>query len=217
MEFDWRIGILLLVIGGFLAFSFLIQPRKSLKAVRILEEKPTLVGKIIKNPDLIFSVPSEFRNKKIAFYNLTDTAGWSCDGSYYRGSIGGREGIVNIHPWDLKKGKYLEQEVFLPSGKRYVLNLGVADVAGRVYYAGPTHCDDVGIRVIIRDLENKSEDVIFDTVVNSLDGWRDFSIWLGSRYSGKRIKVRVESYAGGPCGDWAGEWAAVDYVDIIEV
>ncbi len=212
----WLIVIvLLLIVLGVTAF-FLIQKEEKFPYT-VLSGKPSLSGEIVKNPDFNYSgygfLSPEHAIEGIPILERTKID-WNSDGCYRNITVYGRSGFIVIHPLNLTQGRYIEQEVYLPPGKEYVLNVGLANVAGELPWAGSIGCDDVGFKILIKDLTTNTEKVIFNTIINAEDGWKDFSIFLGSKYSGKKIVLRIESYSGGPCGKWGGEWGAVDYLDI---
>jgi hypothetical protein len=143
-----------------------------------------------------------------------DSIDWKSNGKYFIGPYQGRMGVVLLHPVNKTKGRYIEQTVFLPYlpflGKYYLV-LGVQNAAN---YISPTDCSDNIFRVIIRDESRNVEKIIFERVVNAEEGWKDFCIDI-SDFANKNITIRLESLAGGPCGDWKGEWGEVDYIDIL--
>ena len=161
-----------------------------------------------KNPDFIYSESGWLADLLVG--------DWYAKRAYYhRGVIQGRNGVMVIHPISESENNYIRQDVFLPTGKNYGLILSLNDIAGKVSYAEPTDCNDVRFIVKIIDKESEKENAISDVIVNSLDGWVDLTFDV-SDYAGKFITMQVESHAGGPCGDWKGEWAAVDYFGLYE-
>lgn len=187
--------------------------------VEKLSQKPRLEGRFIKNPDFVYKGRGWLSSSGWSYpfillkRNETD---WRGNGWHENMTIDGRDNVIVIHPIDTKNGRFIEQEVYLPKGKSYRLLIGIANIASKIFYAKETGCDDVGIKVVIIDKDSGEKTEVFNTIVNSLDGWMDLAVDLRNRFSGKKIIVRVESYAGGPCGNWRGEWGAVDYVDIVE-
>jgi hypothetical protein len=193
--------------------------------VTSLSSKPTLLGTYIKNPDIIHSAAGFLSLSPGVSPGdlLPSSSDWN--GTAFVGysiiSLGGRNGIAIIHPVDTKAGRFIEQETNLPSGK-YKLVFGIANVAdmfptevlqsGIGGFAGD--CSDVGIKIIVSDLQKGEDYVVFDKIIRN-GRWYDYSVDLSSYFSNKRIKVRAESYAADKgCGIWNGEWAAVDYIDI---
>lgn len=209
--------LLFVIFSLLLVFNFFLKKEEI--SYSILSGKPPISGEIVKNPDFMY--PSSgwlsAENMPAGEVVLTRTEiDWEGNGFYTNETIEGRDGIVIIHPISIRLGRYLEQKVYLSPTREYLLNIGLANIAGKVRYAQATGCDDVGFRITIKDLDTGTSKIIFSTVVNSDEGWKDFSILLGSKYSGRNINLNIESYAGGPCGDWRSEFAAVDYIDITE-
>jgi hypothetical protein len=193
-----------------------------------LESKPPLLGIYVKNPDILhngfgllswyplapngtplLNVPSDWSGTAFVGYNY----------NYY--PLGGRYGVAEFRPISISEGRYIEQKIYLPDGK-YKLYLGIADGSGMFpsellsmgvgVYDG--NCSDVGIKVIISDLDKKKDYIIFDKIVKN-GRWYDYSIDLSSHFSGKNIKIKVESYAADEgCGLLNGGWAVLDYLDI---
>jgi hypothetical protein len=214
--------VLFLLIVAIVAFLLTLQPSFTITS---LSSKPTLLGTYIKNPDIIHSAAGFLSlSQGVSSADLLPTSSdWN--GTAFVGysviPMGGRNGIAIIHPVDTKTGRFIEQETYLPSGK-YKLVFGIANVADvfppEVLQSGiggfVGNCADVGIKVIVTDLEKRKDYVVFDKIIRN-GRWYDYSVDLSSYFSNKRIKVRVESYAAdGGCGIWNGEWAAVDYIDI---
>jgi hypothetical protein len=219
--------VLFLLIVAIVAFfstrqPFYLQPNF---IVTSLPSKPTLLGTYIKNPDIIHNAAGFLSlSPGISPNDLLPTSSdWK--GTAFVGysirTLGGRNGVAIIHPVNSTIGRYIEQETYLPSGK-YKLVFGIANVAdmfppdvlqrGIGGFVGD--CSDVGIKVIVTDLEKGKDYIIFDKIIRN-GKWYDYSVDLSSYFSNKRIKVRVESYAADKgCGIWNAEWAAVDYIDI---
>jgi len=191
----------------------------------LLSSKPTLLGEYIRNPDIIHtSVGFLSLSPGVSLNDLlpisSDWSGTAFVGYNVR-ELGGRKGVAIIHPIDERIGRFIEQETYLPSGN-YRLVIGVTNAAdmfppdvmefGVGGFSGD--CADVGIKVVVTDLENGKDYVVFDKVIRN-GRWYDYSIDLSSKFSNKRLKIRTESYAVDKgCGGWNGEWAAVDYIDI---
>ena len=89
------------------------------------------------------------------------------------------------------------------------------NVAGKVSWAEPTECNDVRFIIKVIDKDTEQEHTLSNIVVNSEDGWVDLEYDV-SRYAGKTVTMKAESHAGGPCGNWKAEWAAMDYFMIYE-
>jgi hypothetical protein len=221
-KFMFGISITLLIVIIILLY---ILSKPTFKVLH-LSQKPHLSGIYIKNPDILhdsigFISPSPGMYPPDLILNVSsDWKGTAFVGNNIN-PLGGRKGVAIIHPVNLTIGRYIEQETYLPSG-RYKLVFGIANVADifqlEVTQAGiggfSGDCADVGIKVIVTDLEKGKDYVVFDKVVRN-GKWYDYSVDLSSYFSNKKIKVRVESYAADKgCGLWNGEWAAVDYIDI---
>ena len=217
------ISISLLVI--IISIVALLSSQQSPFKTTLLSSKPTLLGTYVKNPDILHDsagflslsrgVSPEELLQSASEWNGTAFVGYSIR------ALGGRNGIAIIHPVDGRIGRFIEQETYLPPGK-FKLFVGVANVADmfpqealEMGIGGVIgDCADVGIKVIITDLDSGEEHTVFDKVIRN-GRWYDYSVDLSSRFSGKRIKVRAESYAANKgCGIWNGEWAAIDYIDI---
>ncbi len=137
--------------------------------------------------------------------------GWKAGNAhYYRPIVNDRMGIAVIHPISDEINNYVEQDVYLPPRQDYVLKASVSNIAGDAEFADSVGCDDVGFIVKVIDKNTGEVDVVSDTIVSHSDGWVNMEFDI-SKYSGTEITMRIESYGGGPCGDWKSEWAAVDY------
>jgi len=72
---------------------------------------------------------------------------------------------------------------------------------------------DVGMRIKM-GLDTVCNDTLYDQIVNFTDGWVDLSLPINmTRYGGKDVYLKAESYNGGLV-NWDSEWAAVDYLFI---
>ncbi|MEM7823488.1 MAG: hypothetical protein QW633_02450 [Candidatus Aenigmatarchaeota archaeon] len=234
-ELTYYLAIVSVIL--FLVISILVILITSEKKLEELSGKPKLDKSLLKNPDFFYPARGwllVLSNDTLEYYReidpvawenrwyesrrplFRDVVEWESSGYYDNQTIDGRENIIVIHPIDEKNPGYLQQETFLPKGKRYKLYFGLTNIAGKVIYASSTGCDDVGFKIKIIDKNTGKSDVIADVIIDSRSGWRDFSYDLGSKWTGKYIIIRIESYGGGPCGNWSGEWAAVDYVGIVE-
>lgn len=134
------------------------------------------------------------------------------DGYFEFSNVDNRSGFVVIHPKSLTTGRFVEKQVKVPKGN-FFINIGLSDIAGKLPgdLYGYSLCADVGFKILINDSNNLI--VLKEIIINSEDGWVDLDFNI-SNYSNKIIVVRVESYAGGPCGLWNGEWAAVSHINV---
>ena len=156
------------------------------------------------NPD--FNCP-----KSDWFVNLTNM-GWRSNG-YCMQSIRNRTGVALIHPVDERVPRYVEQEVDLRSAKKMAtLDISLGNMA-IVDSNSTNQCYDSLFVIKVTDIQTGKVDEIGQQVVNRNDGWVTYSYDL-SPYIGKLITLRIENYAGGPCGIWNGEWGAVDYARV---
>jgi len=226
----------LIVIGSLTGF-FYFQSKK-LVGIELLDGKPPLYGRIVKNPDLIqerglagwlsatpenlaaIDLVIEPENLVASGFVLNESFEWNGTGfiEFSLWPLAGRSGIAILHPVDREKGRYIEQEVQVPEGK-FKLVVGVANIVDMLQqqvgigeFVG--NCADVGIRIKIVELQSGKEFVLFDKIIRN-GKWYDYSIDISDTFSNKKVKIIAESYAAdGGCGIWNGEWAAVDYIDI---
>lgn len=212
----FQIGFIFMVLLLGLNIIFIIrnlgisEPPEFNKKIYTL--KPILSGEITTNPDFVYDNSGWFiKGWDPELERLV--VDWESDGWYENGTVDSRSNIIVLHPYDVEKGRYIQRTVYLPKGS-YELVVGLANVAGKMPDAKPAGCNDVGFLIKIIDLRGK-EWIISDEVIDSGDGWVNLSFDI-TDFAKKTITIRVESYAGGPCGNWRAEWAAVDYIDIIE-
>jgi len=207
MDTKFKILLVILVLLAVVLVLFFYFGRTSRQ---VLPSKPNLLGLYLTDPDLL--------NKNASLGDVY----WKNNQAIYISDeydIGGRKGVIAIHPISVNEGSYIEQSATLPQQTPLKLYIGAADIAGKVniptskYNFTASKCDDVGFIVKLTDVNANKEKILDNFVINAKDGWKDFAYDI-SGYAGKTVTVRVESYAGGPCGKWVGEWAAVDYVDI---
>lgn len=212
----------ILLIGLSLVFyeSFLstrsYQPESLSFNVVSLSKKPILEGKFVSNPDFNFSkyarwLPQSTIPEGYTYRERLNETSWKGDGFVVR-YLDERYSVVIIHPVDVQTGRYVEQTVFLPkNGKNYYLVFGISNRADTL---GPTECSDNIFKLVVIDKHTNKTYTLFQESINSKEGWKDFAIDI-SKFAGKEITIRLESLAGGPCGDWHGEWGTVDYIDIL--
>lgn len=209
------VGLSLIVYGSFLLTRSSKQQSFSFDVIS-LSTKPRLEGRVVFNPDFNFSeygkwlpqstIPEDCRYKG----RLNETF-WKGDGFVVR-YLDERYSVVIIHPVDKQTGRYIEQTVFLPkNGKNYYLVFGISNRADTL---GPAECSDNIFKLVVIDKHTNKTYTLFQESINSKDGWKDFAINI-SKFAGKEITIILESLAGGPCGEWRGEWGAVDYVDVL--
>jgi hypothetical protein len=205
--------VLLLVIISLLYFP---TPRIEGVRVRTLTSKPPLLGEIVKNPDFIYPKSGGLPGGGQEYQPyISDPGPWSGIAWIISNEVvDGRIGVAQLY--SLGQESFVVQDITIPSNGKKTLYIGLADLSGKINFelARKTGCDDVGIKVEIIDTKTNSKDLLLDTVINADDGWKDYAIELGSKYNGKNVKIKVNSYAGGPCGTVRGDIGGVDYIDI---
>lgn len=125
--------------------------------------------------------------------------------------IDGKQGVVVLHPVSTTQSRYMENKVKLPPNNKYKLQAVAANIAGKASFANATGCDD---SIIALSAKNGGKEKNQDFVVNSKDGWVTLSIDI-SEFAGAEVTVRISGVSGGSCGNWAGEWNAIDKLEII--
>ena len=215
--------ILGIVIVGLFVYNRLLESQhvsiiqEYILPYTILPEKPSLYGEIIKNPDFIYEGSGWFSYEDLPEGRSVlqrSEIDWQSNG-YYHESAGNRNGVMVIHPVSKEKERYVQQTVFLPTGKEYQLVFGIANLEkylDKTY--NPELCYDNVFKILLIDKETGEGKIIFRERLTTNDGWKDFSIDI-SEFAGKEITIRLEGLAGGPCGDWFGEYGSVDYMDVI--
>ncbi len=128
-------------------------------------------------------------------------------------SINGKQGIVILHPLSTTQPRYMEKKISLTQGNNYKLQVVGANIAGKAPFANTTGCDD---SFIVLSAETEKDMKRQEFLVNSADGWSIFSMDI-SQFAGQETTVVVEGKAGGSCGSWAGEWSAIDKLEIIKL
>ena len=120
-----------------------------------------------------------------------------------------RYGIFPIHPENETGMGYIESAnpIFLPPNETYKLKTSISDIRNDC-----PNSSDVGFKIKIKN-ETGDWETLNELIVNFNDGWIDLSFDV-SKYAGQNVFMRIESYAGGPGGNWCSEWAAVDYLYI---
>lgn len=216
------VAVLLLVITGLFYYNGNAWFRKGEMTFGVSEQsgKPSLSGSLVRNPDIAYSsfgwLAATPENLKLDKNVLNSSSDWQGDGyaGFNNKTLGGRTGVAILHPVDRLRGRFIAQPVQLPKGA-YRLYAGVANAGGMSsLYRYSGECADVGIRMTIEDVSQNKTYIVFNKILKN-DGWHDYAIDVGSTVSGKTV-LRAESYAAdGGCGDWNGEWAAIDYIAIV--
>ena len=210
MQDKIKIVLIVAVFVVIIAAGFLLSNGT---IIRISTVKPTISGQFVQDPDFN-TFPSE-----TIWYDGGDRD-YLSNAIWYNQSIDGRNYLLLLHPKSETEIVFIEQNLILPVGKNYHLNIGLANVQGKAKAyreAIPNSieiascCADNGFRIKI--ISNGNSDTIADLIVKAKDGWKDFSYDI-SKYAGQNITIRIESYYGGTCNSLKWAWGAVDYVDI---
>ena len=147
------------------------------------------------------------------FFATDDFSNFGDNGAAYNlnKNFRGRTGVVAVHPQLDKTKTFITQRVYLEPGYKYALKVAVADIAGWIPETdGICECMDGILKIKVLDSSTGQEEMLLDCVLDSRDDWQDFSFDI-SKYAGKTINITAEGHVGGPCGDWCGEWVALDY------
>jgi hypothetical protein len=112
-----------------------------------------------------------------------------------------RLGIIPFQPFKTTPG-YVEtaRPINLKSNEQYWLNVGVSDIRNDSGLQS-----QVGIKVKI-GIDPTCSDTLYNKTLHFSEGWQDLNFDI-TRYAGKAVYLRAESYA----VNWTSEWAAVDY------
>lgn len=117
-------------------------------------------------------------------------------------------GSVILHPMDLNTPRFVAQNMTLPNEDNLVLVARIANIADYID-SSCDGCSDAIIKINIIDRETNLDEIIYETTVDSRDGWKNIALNV-SEFAGKDIIFEIGGYAGGPCSEWCAEWAAVD-------
>lgn len=118
-------------------------------------------------------------------------------------------GVVLLHPIGGETPRYIAQNVTLPNRDNLVLVARIANIADYVDSPCANGCSDAIIKIKFIDRETGLSEIIYESVVESRDGWKNVALDI-SEFAGKDIIFEIGGYAGGPCSEWCAEWAAVD-------
>jgi hypothetical protein len=185
-----------------------------------MPRKFNLAGKFIENPDFLFNqnITSDYLVNLIPFDEKVKLIKVSNELIHYEvGPLWGRRGIIYMHPPSTNETAWVELETkkLETNASKLYLVAGIGNANGEFGFTyPPVDCADVGFRIKVSS-GNGREETIVDRIVSDKEKWVDLKADI-SIYKGQKVKVIIESYAGGPCGDWKGEHAVLDYVDILE-
>jgi hypothetical protein len=230
-----KIFVLLILMLGIVIVSLVylyFESKKYLTNVIILEKVDESRLKIISsNPDLIFIkerwpgdyslLPCYFMSGGILEKEGTNSSfflPWYGNAAYCPPEIHTfieRKGIFSLHPISTSVPVFLAQNITLPK-RRCILVASVANLADVWNSSCSISCSDAVIKIKIFDYEKGKEDTIYEGVVDSREGWKDIYLEI-SKYMGRNIAFKIEGHAGGPCGEWCGEYAAVDKFYVAEL
>ena len=173
------IVIILIAIGAGIYYYLFMLPSTS------VPPEPVEIVNLNRNPAFVYPTSG--------WLEELGTSDWygKTNAYYYEGTIEGRSGIMVIHPVSRTEENYLQQDVFLPTGKGYELSVSLNDVAGKVSFAEPTECNDVRFIIKIIDKDSGQEQTLSNIVVNSVDGWVDLKHDV-SEYAGKTVTLSGE-------------------------
>lgn len=212
-------SILLLFV--FLAALFFILSQNSktdpAQLVFQLTEKPSLQSVIVSNAELVFNesgwISPTSEDLLLAPGRIKDTGSWKGNAYYSIDSttLGIDESIIIAHPISETEPRYLEQDIFLPDKKDLYVVIGIRNVGKKTSSA---ECTDNIFIVVVKD-ENGTRDILAEIIVEDTGEWLHYALDV-SRFQGNKVTLRLESWAGGPCDTWNGEWGLVDYIDVID-
>lgn len=212
-------SILLLFV--FLAALFFILSQNSktdpAQLVFQLTEKPSIQSVIVSNAELVFNesgwISPTSEDLLLAPGRIKDTGSWKGNAYYSIDSttLGIDESIIIAHPISETEPRYLEQDIFLPDKKDLYVVIGIRNVGKKTSSA---ECTDNIFIVVVKD-ENGTRDILAEIIVEDTGEWLHYALDV-SRFQGKKVTLRLESWAGGPCDTWNGEWGLVDYIDVID-
>jgi hypothetical protein len=200
-----KYSLILLALVLFLVIFSLV-----LKFLPKKEEKATTA--LFQNPDLIMGNQNTF----ISFIPLEKNVdGWIGEGYYIYGPIDGDYGVIAFPPFSKKSERVIGTFLPLKEDKNYTLIVKMGNIAGKVEIAKPiTGCDDSVIVIQLLDFSSGDEYIIDKVIVNANDRWIERSYDL-TPFKGKIYYLRIAGVAGGPCGNWAGEWSAISYLNVV--
>jgi hypothetical protein len=201
------IGIAALI---FLTLFFLYNSF-STKSVKFTKKE----GELFLMPDLIFGKVDKPFTWVLKEENpdLLESNGY-----YMYGPIDGEYGVILLHPISKDLPRYLGTYIPLNDTKKsYVLQIKVGNIAGKSYISPPPiTCNDNIFEIYLTDIFSSGDTYLIDRItVNTKDGWvyKEYSL---DDYKGKKLYLQILSKAGGPCGDWEGEFGAISYLNIQE-
>lgn len=187
-------------------FLFLFKP---LPSKNVVAPKSQFI-----NPDLIFGN----KNKPFIYLNYEENPDFiESNGFYVYGPVDEDYGIIVLHPISRDIPRYLGTFLLLnDTNKRYILQIKVGNIAGKISFAEPTQCNDNIFEILLSDIFESGDTYLLEKIeVNSNDGWvyKEYDL---TNLKGKNYYLVILSKAGGKCGNWNGEWGAVSYLNLKE-
>lgn len=165
-------------------------------------------------PDLIFGK----NDKPFAYISEQENPDLlESNGYYVYGPVDNEYGVIVLHPISKDLPRYIGTFILLnDTEKTYILQIKVANIAGKISFAPSTNCNDNIFEVYLSDIFSSGDTYTLDKItVNSEDGWvyKEYNL---NDYKGKQLYLQILSKSGGPCGDWKGEWGAIGYLNVKE-
>jgi len=119
------------------------------------------------------------------------------------------KGVIIFGPTSPDTPNFLSQNVLLENitGK-YVLVVKYSNAADH-FVPCTWSCSDNLFRINIAKANSGKSELIYEDAADSREGWKTVFLDI-SKYKGGNITFRIEGVAGGTCGSWCAEIAAVD-------
>ena len=200
------ISIIFLVVIGLFSYLFFYESSTPLTPRE---------GEQFINPELNFGMS----NKWFTYLSEQENPDFiESNGYYIYGPVDGDYGIIILHPISKNLPRYLGTYINLNNtNKNYTLQIKVANIAGKVSFANSSNCNDNIFEIYLSDIFSSGDVILIDRITaNSKDGWiyKEYNL---NGYRGNWYYLEILSTAGGPCGNWNGEWGAIGYLNIKEV
>ncbi|MEM5831007.1 MAG: hypothetical protein QXJ14_03785 [Candidatus Aenigmatarchaeota archaeon] len=204
MKIFYLVGLALVLILLF-SLVYFYKPQAKFKGIE---------GEQFVNPHLFFGTV----DKAFTFVSKEENPDFiESDGYYVYGPVDGESGIIILHPISKDLPRHLGTFILLNDTKKnYTLQVKVGNVAGKIDIAQKTGCDDNVFEIYLSDIFSSGDTYPIDKfIVNSEDGWvyREYNL---NEFRGKKLYLEILSKAGGPCGNWKGEWGAISYLNVRE-
>jgi hypothetical protein len=215
------IVVFLFTLTVFIFYRYFVDRKEIIEIKDIPSPRNfNLSGKFVENPDFLFKdyITSDYLVNLIPFDERVKLIKVSNEFIHYEvGPLWGRYGIIYMHPKSVNETSWIELETkkLETNASKLYLVVGLGNANGEFGFTyPPVDCADVGFRIKVVS-EGGREETIIDRIVSDKEKWVDLKADI-SIYKGQKLKIIIESYAGGPCGNWNGEHAVLDYVDVLE-